>query len=347
MTPSLLRPLGVALLLAAAIGAPAAESPSPGVMATAPAEAYDTLRAVFPPPLTWVEAGELRARDDGAGRLVEPAGVACDAFGRASVSDAGAHALHRWSAEGDWLDVSGGLGSEAGQFRRPGAVARLGSFGTAVLDIENQRVVSFDLQGHLRGVLVDLAAAEADPLVGRIRPVALACDRGGASFVADADRDRVLAYDFAGQYVRAVGGYGPRPGSFQRLAGIAVTPAGELVTSERPGRAPRGSTQPPSVRLQRLDASGRPLAVWSVSVPSGRADGALPLAVDDSSRVALADERGGRVWLFARDGGVLAEMAGLARPVALAFAPDGSLFVAEAASGRVRRFRLEAGSAER
>lgn len=338
---------GVLLIVAACAAWAADDAPRSGVGASAPAEAYDTLRAVEPAALRLVEAGELHAREDGAGRLAEPAGVATDAFGRVTVSDAAAHAIVRWAADGTWLDVTGALGSDPGQFRRPGAVARLGSFGIAVLDLENQRVVGYDLQGHLRGVLVDLAVAEADPLVGRVRPVALACDRGGATFVADGDRDRVLAYDFAGQFLRTIGGFGPRPGSFQRLAGLAVGPAGELITSERPARAPKGSTAAPSLRVQRLDPSGRPLASWSVTPASGRADGALPLAVDDAGRVALADERSGGLWVFASDGRTIAEATGFARPVALAFAPDGALLVAEAASGRVRRFRLEAGDLER
>lgn len=307
----------------------------------APPEAYDTLHVVVELPFAFVSAGELQPTDAG-GRIAQPAGVATDAFGRVSVSDAGVNALLRWGARGEWLDVTGGLGSEAGQFRRIAAVTRQGSAGMAVLDVENRRVVSYDLQGHLRGVLVDLAALEGDPFVGRVRPVGIACDRGGALFVADGDRDRVVSFDFTGRFQRVIGGFGPKPGSFQRLAGVATGPDGALVTSEHPSRPARKAVAPaPAVRVQRLDASGRPLGAWMVPVGSARAEGELPVAVDDSSRVALADERGGDVWLFAREGTPLATMDGLAGPVALAFAPDGSLLVAEAAAGRVRRFRIE------
>ena len=71
------------------------------------------------------------------------------------------------------------------------------------------------------------------------------------------------------------------------------------------------------------------------------ANGMLPVAVDDSSRVAVADESGGRLWVFDDAGRVLAALAGLARPRALAFSPDGTLLVAEAGRGEVRRFALE------
>jgi sugar lactone lactonase YvrE len=62
--------------------------------------------------------------------------------------------------------------------------------------------------------------------------------------------------------------------------------------------------------------------------------------VDDSGRVAVADEPTGRVWVFAGDGRPIAALAGLSRPRALAFAPDGALLVGQASPGGVRRWRL-------
>jgi sugar lactone lactonase YvrE len=68
----------------------------------------------------------------------------------------------------------------------------------------------------------------------------------------------------------------------------------------------------------------------------------LPVAVDDSMRVAVADERAGALWVFDASGRRWAERFDLTSPCALAFAPDGTLLVAEAGAGRVRRFALEA-----
>jgi hypothetical protein len=260
------------------------------------------------------------------GALAEPSGVASDAFGRVYVTDAVQHRLVRFDGRGTWLGEAGALGSGPGDLRRPWGVTPVGSLGIAVLDRENRRIVLYDLFGRLGGVLTDLAALEDQ--LGRVDPVALSADRGGALYVADADRDRVLVLDFSGRYVRTLGGFGTAGGSFRGLAGLGAGPRGELVASERTG-----------ARVQRLDAGGNPLAAWPLPAAAGR--GALPVAVDDSARVAVADEASGRVWLFGRGGRLIAARSGLAGPRALAFAPDGSLLVAESAAGRVRRFVLE------
>jgi len=278
-------------------------------------------------PLRLRDAGVAAAGRPGA-ELVEPSGIACDAFGKLYVSDASLHRLARFAADGGWLGSSGALGSDAEQLHRPGAVALLGTLNVALLDRENLRVVTYDLFGHAQGTLIDLAAADLVDALGRVDPTALAADRGGAVYVLDQDRDRVLVFDFSGRFLRSLGGFGPRPGSFRGLAGVAVAPGGQIVTAERGG-----------ARLQRLDPSGSVAATWPLSLEPGRL--AVPLAVDDSARVAVADERRGRLWLFDRGGRLLAETGGLELPRALAFAPDGTLLVAEAGAGLVRRFAIE------
>jgi len=232
----------------------------------------------------------------------------------------------RFDAPGALLDEAGTLGSGPGELRRPAAAAAVGSLGVAVLDRENRRVVLYDLFGRLVGVLTDFAALE--DAIGRVDPVALAADRGGALYVADADRDRVLVLDFSGRYVRSLGGFGAGAGSFRGLAGLAMGPRGELVTVERTG-----------ARVQRLDTAGNPLTAWPLPVRPGR--GRLAVAVDDSARIAVADEVSGRLWLFDLAGRLLGARVDLASPSAVTFAPDGSLLVAEGKMGRVRRFALE------
>jgi sugar lactone lactonase YvrE len=268
------------------------------------------------------------ARGDGRGQTIEPSGLAVDAFGRFVVSDAALHRLQRFGPDGHWLGESGALGSDPGQLRRPGSVAMLGALTVVALDLENRRVEGYDVFGRRLGTLIDLLDPALADQVGRVDPVALAADRGGALYLADADRDRVLAFDFAGRFLRTLGGFGARPGSFRGLSGLATAPRGGLITAERV-----------NARVQHLDAAGRVAASWPLAVARG--PGALAVAVDDSGRVAVADEASGRLWLFDADGRALATLAGLARPRALAFAPDGTLLVAEAARGEVRRFAIE------
>jgi hypothetical protein len=121
------------------------------------------------------------------------------------------------------------------------------------------------------------------------------------------------------------------------------------VTVERPrapSRARRGAGSVAAAdslrgrsRVQWLDAGGRVtrslwLPAWTVT--GGEVQ--VSVAVDDSDRVAVAGERSGELFLIGAEGGVLGRLAGLASPRALGFAPDGSLLVAEAGAGRVRRF---------
>jgi sugar lactone lactonase YvrE len=81
------------------------------------------------------------------------------------------------------------------------------------------------------------------------------------------------------------------------------------------------------------------VASWPLDVRPGR--GALAVAVDDSARVAVADESTGRLWVFDPGGRTLARLSGLEGPRALAFAGGGTLLVAEARAGLVVRLTLE------
>ena len=273
-------------------------------------------------------AGTVAGGADARVRLAEPSGLAVDAFGSLYVSDAALHRLQRFDARGEWLGESGSLGSDPGQLRRPGGVVLLGTLSVAVLDLENRRVEAYDLFGRRVGTLIDLLQDDLALEVGRVDPVAITADRGGALFLADALGERILAFDFSGRFVRVVGGIGTRPGSFRGLRGLAAAPRGELVTAERI-----------NARAQRLDPGGRVLESWPLDVRPGR--GALPVAVDDSARVAIADEGSGRLWIFDASGAALGTLAGLEGPRALVFATGGSLLVGEARTGRVIRFVLE------
>jgi sugar lactone lactonase YvrE len=274
----------------------------------------------------WVAT--LAANTVGPGRVVEPSGIATDAFGRVYVSDAALHRVQRYDAQGRWLGESGSLGSGPGELRRPGALAAVGTLSLAVLDRENRRVLSYDLFGRLQGTLIDFEDPALVDALGRTEPIGFGADRGGGLYVAEADRDRLLAFDSSGRFLRTVGGYGARPGSFHGLAGLALGPHGEIWVTERV-----------NARAQRLDSGGRVRA--SFALPVSPARGSLPVAADDSGRVAIADEASGRLWIFDGEGVPLAEIRGLDGVRALAFARDGTLLVAEAGAGRVRRLVLE------
>lgn len=277
-------------------------------------------------------------------RLAEPSGLAIDAFGRLWVSDAALHRVVRLSDDGSALDETGALGSEPGQFRRPGALAVTGALGVAVLDLENRRVSLYDHHLRLLGAACDLAAPALEDRIGRITPVALAADRGGAIHVADGDRDRVLVFDFAGTFLREWGGFGGRAGGFAGLMGLASDGRGSLVTIERPRSRPRRGEADSTVgraRVQWLDAGGRVVrSVWTPVWAAGAGEQAFALALDASGRVAIVGERSGQVCVLAADGTPLLVQGGLRSPRAVVFAADGALLLAEAGAGRIVRSTL-------
>jgi hypothetical protein len=290
---------------------------------------------------------ELAAIEGDAGHpLVEPAGVLSDAFGHIWVSDASLHKLRRWRADGVPLDETGALGSEPAQFRRPGALARVGALGVAVLDVENRRVSTYDHNLRLLSGAVDLTATELEARVGTVRPLSLGSDRGGALYIVDAERDRILVFDYSGAFQREIGGYGGRSGGFSGLTGVAITARGRIITVERP--RPRSKRADPNdstiarARIQWLEAGGRLItSVWSPPLAAGASELSVAVAVDALGRVAIAAERSGEVCVLAPDGAPIARLTGLVSPRALAFADDGTLLVAETGAARVRRWTLE------
>lgn len=312
--------LGIALLVGAA--------PAPAHAVCAPRPAAESGFATDSLPLAFVPAAGTPG-SGGQGALREPTGIAVDLFGNLYVVDAGLLRLQRYDGTGHWLGEAGTLGSGPGELRAPVGVASLGSAGIALLDRENLRILAYDLYGRLTGTLVALDDPNLADAVGRVDPIALATDPGGAVYVADADRERLLVFDFAGTFVRTIGGFGDALGSFRGLSGVACGPRGEVYTAERAHR-----------RVQRLDAGGQ-AAAW-FTIPAVAQRGALALAVDDSMRVAVADERGGWLGLWDRNGRLLAARSGLKGPRAVAFARDGSLLVAESGAARILRFGLAA-----
>lgn len=274
-------------------------------------------------------------------------GLACDAFGRVWLSDGTGHRIARLDDAGRLIDQAGALGSDAGQFRRPGALAVAGALGVAVLDIENRRVSLYDHHLRLLGAAVDLAATALEDRVGRVTPVGLAADRGGALYVADAERDRVLVFDFAGTFQHELGGFGARSGGFSGLAGVAAAGRGMLVTLERPRARPRKSATADSLvgrsRVQWLDAAGRVVrAAWTPVWSAGAGETALAIAADDAGRVAVVAERSGEWCLLGADGQLLAQRGGLAAPTALAFTLDGRVLLAESGAARIVRLDTRA-----
>ncbi|MFI5371169.1 MAG: NHL repeat-containing protein [Candidatus Eisenbacteria bacterium] len=317
---------GVLVLLALPPAAPIDSiAPPPADTLTRVAGVADSAGVTTAPRL--IARAVLAEGGSGRGAVLDPTGVAVDPFGRVFVTDAALHRVLCFEADGRPAEALGSLGTDPSSLQRPSGVALLGTLGIAVLDRDNRRVQVVDLFGRRLGTLIDLASDDLERQIGRVDAIAIASDRGGALALLDQEADRVLLFDFSGRLIREVGGIGSAPGSFRGLRGIAFTPRGELVTADR-GNA----------RVQRFNAGGRVSATWPVKVGPGL--GALALAVDGDGRVAMTDETSGSVWLWAADGTRLGRWEKLGHPRALAFAPDGTLLIAESTPPRVRRYAV-------
>jgi len=127
-------------------------------------------------------------------------------------------------------------------------------------------VSTYDHHLRLIGAAVELASQELEARIGLVRPVALASDRGGALYVADAERDRVLVFDYSGRVSSASwAATAAASGGFAGLAGIATGARGTLYTVERPRPAPRRAQRPTARRHARASSGSTPaVAYWVV-----------------------------------------------------------------------------------
>jgi DNA-binding beta-propeller fold protein YncE len=143
---------------------------------------------------------------------VEPRGLAVDRSGNAILSDREGDRLLIFTPAWELLYEVGGFGDDAQGFDMPEGVAT-GPGRIFVADSMNGRIQVLDALG---GFLT------AWPLPGGGRPMAVATDRHGNLFVADAGGDRVLAFNAGGELVASLGATGDGPASFRRPSGLCV-----------------------------------------------------------------------------------------------------------------------------
>jgi tripartite motif-containing protein 2/3 len=143
---------------------------------------------------------------------VEARGLAVDRSGGVLVSDRDGDRLLVFASDWAFQYQVGGFGDDAQSFEDPEgvAVARNRIF---VADSMNGRVQVLDELGSF---------VDAWPLPGGGMPLAVAADRHGNVFVADAGHSRVVAFTSDGSLACTVGAAGDGLGSFRRPSGICV-----------------------------------------------------------------------------------------------------------------------------
>jgi sugar lactone lactonase YvrE len=158
----------------------------------------------------------------------------------------------------------------------------------------------------------------------------MAVDPSGNLVVSDARRASILRFDPAGDLL---GEWGPDLGGIQldQPAGVAVFGGSYYVLD-------RGTP-----RILRLDSTGHVQALFDLTSLSTY--GLNGLAVDANGNLYAADTGRNRVLVFSPDGQFLkqvghagSDLGGFTQPMMLAFASDGSFFVADWENGRIERF---------
>jgi tripartite motif-containing protein 71 len=309
-------------------------------------------------PVLWGRPGSA------PGQFSSPRGLAV-VGGVVYVADEGNHRVQALSLAGRPLFAEGTFGEGPGQFVNPFGVAVHGSR-VYVVDDNNNRIVV--LTRALR-YLEEWSGAGPYRL-SYIRAAAVA--PSGAVYVADTGHERIVAFDGAGRGLLAFGVPGVSPGQLIAPLGVATDAAGGVFVVETYGSrspiyrfgpslrflgewqrgggavigshwfgptaaavAPDGSvwvTDPRNGVVRHLSPDGAFLgALGGLLEPNG-------VALAPSGAVLyVADTGAARIMRFSSSGlplGTLGSVA-LARPVALAVAPDGSVYVADAGLDRV------------
>jgi len=257
----------------------------------------------------------------GAGRVLEPTGLALDSVGNLYVADVGHHVVRRIDAltgvittvAGEYALGFGGDGGAATSARlsAPRAVAADGLNRLYIADWGNHRVRLVDLGSGSITTLAgtggtafggDGGPASAAPVA---RPSALALDASGDLFVAEAGNGRVRKIDLATGLISTYAGNGqgaftgdhvPALSSSLGLpSGLAFDGAGNLYIAD-------ASQQ----RVRRVDALTRYITTHAgnggigpsadVGIPTTLAQiNPLDLAFDSSGRLLIVDSRNGRL----------------------------------------------------
>ena len=237
------------------------------------------------------EIGSAEGLSAGApGAMSEPWGVAMGPAGEVFVADTWNHRVQVFDAEGNYLRSWGAFGATdelgAGDLLYGPRDITVDAEGNLyVADTGNKRVVKYDAQGAVLGVV-----GGAGPEAGRFQePVGLAVGPDGNLYVADTWNQRVQVFSPALEFVREWPVYAWEGASVVNKPYIAVDGDGHVVVSD-----------PEGYRLLEFDPQGELVAAWGqfgadlagMNLPTG-------LAFGPDGALYVADAENGRVLVFA------------------------------------------------
>ncbi len=259
----------------------------------------------------------------GSGQFSGPRGLALDLDGNLLVADSQNNRVQKLSPAGAPLAVWGGpdAGDGPRQFRQPCGLAVAPDGSIYVADTWNHRIQKLDPQGRF-------VTAWRETEGGFWGPRAVAVAPSGTVFVADTGNKRVIAYDPGGQKLFSFGGEGGEPGKLVEPVGLAIDPQAKTLYVADTGNH----------RVQAFDLEGKLSYTWPVY--GWQEFQTEPYLAWVRGTLWVTDSFNHRVNAYAAFGKLkqsigTAGSAPLGRPLGIAVAADGQIFVSDFTAGRV------------
>lgn len=218
----------------------------------------------------------------GAGKLVEPIGVAGSADGTIFVSDSKQKKIFGYDANGS-LRIAIGNKDE---FQNPAGLAVNNELGRLyVVDSYGHRVRVFSVKGEPLFQFGRNGSGDGEFHF----PSNIAIDRrNGNVYVVDTMNFRIQVFDKDGKFLKKFGEIGDRPGNFSRPKGIGVDSEGHVYVVDAAFD-----------NFQILDENGTPLLfIGSAGTEPGYFQLPAGLYIDEKDRIYITDSMNGRIQVF-------------------------------------------------
>lgn len=274
----------------------------------------------FAPETMWGSPGT------GQGQFQEPRGLAIGKDGSLFVVDSKNNRIQKFDPSGKFLSAFGSEGNEEGQFKDPCGVAVGPDGNVYVADTWNHRVQKFDANGGF------LKAWGADP--GFWGPRGIVVGPDGRVYVTDTGNKRVVVFSGDGEQVKAFGKEGSKHGEFIEPVGITVDGDGRIVVADTGNR-----------RFQIFDGDAKFLEEWKVfgweefyTEPYLSAVGKAVFTTDSYAhrfaRYTGSEKLKGQ---WGRSGTGAGDFN---RPIGIAAAADGTVYVSDTLNNRIQKFKV-------